>query len=143
MFFISLKIHLLITHSYSPPHSLLSLASLSLSTSPGALSSKPLAPRPQSGSNPSGILIASSDASPAQVSVASSSPIFETTVSTTLHGDPENSGVDKTTTEGSTPIPISANGKQKKRGVDYKCESCAKVCFSFLFQIKLQYEILL
>ena len=32
---------------------------------------------------------------------------------------------------GSAPIPISsssgAGGKAKKRGVDYKCESCAKV----------------
>ncbi|KAF9476256.1 hypothetical protein BDN70DRAFT_185809 [Pholiota conissans] len=33
------------------------------------------------------------------------------------------------TETGSTPITIStsANGKPKKRGVDYKCESCAKV----------------
>ena len=30
----------------------------------------------------------------------------------------------------SKPISISAstNGKAKKRGVDYRCESCAKVC---------------
>lgn len=36
------------------------------------------------------------------------------------------------------PISIltSANGKAKKRGVDYKCESCAKVCLSALPRLR-------
>ncbi|KAF9531426.1 hypothetical protein CPB83DRAFT_833554 [Crepidotus variabilis] len=108
----------------SPPASsgLLSLSSLSLSTSPG----KPLAPRPPSTSL-SGISIAA---------LTGSAPIAIPISGGSLHakGPPGNESTSLNDMDieagsvksGSTPIPISS-GKQKKRGVDYKCESCSKI----------------
>jgi hypothetical protein len=104
--------------------SLLSIASLSLSTSPAA--SKPLAPRPAS-------------QSPTDISVGVGGPpnsgtAREITLENNENGSETASHTDaagRATTANesgiSTPIPISSNGKQKKRGMDYKCESCSKV----------------
>jgi len=104
--------------------SLLSIASLSLSTSPAA--SKSLAPRPPS-------------QSPSDISVGglpNSGTAREITLENNENGletfSRTDAGRAATANESgiSTPIPISSNGKQKKRGVDYKCESCSKVSSS-------------
>ncbi|KAF8811177.1 hypothetical protein BYT27DRAFT_7184553 [Phlegmacium glaucopus] len=116
----------------------LSLASLSLSASPpstiqtttstsfGAIC-KPLAPKPHSnsihimsGSAPNPVHVSSSDNFSLLASAATAAPPAAAglPVGNTEHSD----------TTSTTPIPIS-NGKAgaKKRGIDYKCESCSKV----------------
>jgi hypothetical protein len=114
--------------------SLLSIASLSLSTSPGA--SKPLAPRPPS-------------QSPSDISVAgppNSGTAREITLENNENGSETSSHTDagRATTANesgiSTPIPISSNGKQKKKGMDYKCESCSKVSSSLRLADIFLYE---
>lgn len=126
----------------------LSLASLSLSASPPSTTTptsfsglcKPLAPKPHSrtnsihvisGSAPNPVHVPLSDGNFSLLaSAATAAPPVESAALTADNAENHND-----TTTSTTPIPIS-NGKSgaKKRGIDYKCESCSKVrCHWSLF----------
>lgn len=82
-----------------------------------------------------GIAIVSGSASAAASGLTKSKPVDAANAKTKGEGDDAASDElereDGVGRAGTTPIPISG-GKAKKRGVDYKCESCSKVRLAYL-----------
>jgi hypothetical protein len=118
----------------------LSLASLSLSASPPSTKHtstssfsgicKPLAPKPHSHSN-SIPVISGSAPNPVHVPLSDNNFSLLASAATTVPpAQRPGAGIAENhdTATSTVPIPIS-NGKAgaKKRGIDYKCESCSKV----------------